>query len=62
MTNPVCNECGSDEGVYAVKHFYWDDKKHVWHIEHFYSEFHCGVCCNENVELSEQYLKAEVQV
>ena len=62
MTKPVCNECGSDEAVYVVAHFYWDDKENLWLREKFNTEFHCGVCCNEKVELSEYHLKAEVQV
>ena len=49
MTKPVCNECGSDEAVYVVAHFYWDDKESLWSREKFYTEFHCGVCCNEKV-------------
>ena len=60
MNKPICNECGSDEAVYIKLIFYWDEDNSVWGNEPFCTEVHCGICCNEQVELNEEHKKAEV--
>lgn len=61
MKKPICDNCGDDENVYIKVIFYWDEKENVWSNEPFCTEVHCGSCCNEHVELPDEYKKAEVR-